>query len=72
MKTPTGKTITLDTLEHEIIRKQFDEPRIHAALVCAAQGCPPLRPEAYKGTGLEEQLADQMRTFLNSIASATP
>ena len=59
-----GKTITLDTLEHEIIRKQFDEPRIHAALVCAAQGCPPLRPEAYIGARLEEQLGEQMRTFL--------
>ncbi len=59
-----GKTITLNTLEHEIIRKQFDEPRVHAALVCAAQGCPPLRPEAYVGARLEAQLAEQMRTFL--------
>jgi hypothetical protein len=59
-----GRTLTLDDVEHEIIRKQFDEPRIHFTLVCAALGCPPLRSEAYTGTRLEEQLEDQARTFL--------
>ena len=59
-----SKTITLNDLEHEIIRKRYAEPRVHASLVCAAKGCPPLRSEAYTGDRLEEQLADQMRTFL--------
>jgi Protein of unknown function, DUF547 len=59
-----GRTLTLDEVEHEIIRKQFDEPRIHFALVCAALGCPPLRSEAYTGGRLEEQLEDQARLFL--------
>lgn len=59
-----GKTITLNNLEHDIIRKQFDEPRVHVVLVCAAKGCPPLRSEAYVGARLEEQMAEQMRTFL--------
>ncbi len=59
-----GQTITLNTLEHEIIRKQFDEPRVHAALVCAAKGCPPLRSEAYVADRLDEQLTDQMQQFL--------
>ncbi len=59
-----SRTLTLDEVEHEIIRKQFDEPRIHFAVVCAALGCPPLRSEAYTGTHLEEQLEDQTRLFL--------
>ena len=59
-----GRTYTLDGIEHEIIRKQFGEPRIHFALVCAALGCPPLRREAYTGTELDAQLDDQARRFL--------
>lgn len=59
-----GRTLSLDEVENEIIRKQFDEPRIHFALVCAALGCPPLRSEAYTGARLDEQLEDQARLFL--------
>ena len=51
-----GKVYHLDNVEHDIIRKQWNEPRIHFALVCAAMGCPPLRSEAYTGARLEEQL----------------
>jgi Protein of unknown function, DUF547 len=61
-----GQSITLDTLEHEMLRKEFQEPRIHAALVCAAISCPPLRREAYSGEKLEEQLDDQVRQWLSS------
>jgi hypothetical protein len=59
-----GRTLSLDQVEHEIIRKQFREPRIHFALVCAARGCPPLRTEAYTGARLAAQLDDQARAFL--------
>lgn len=59
-----GRTYTLDQVEHEIIRKQWKESRIHFALVCAALGCPPLRREAYTGDGLEGQLEDQAKVFL--------
>lgn len=55
----------LDWLEHETIRQQYDEPRIHAALVCAAISCPPLRPEAFVAHQLDQQLDDQMRIFLS-------
>ncbi len=61
-----GETITLDTLEHEILRKDFSEPRIHVALVCAAMGCPPLRSEAYSAANLDTQLDDQAVQFLNN------
>lgn len=59
-----GRTLTLDEVEHKIIRVEFKEPRIHMALVCAALSCPPLRAEAFEGARLNEQLHDQTRTFL--------
>jgi hypothetical protein len=54
-----GRVWSLNQIEHEQIRPKFDEPRIHFALVCAAEGCPPLRNEAYTARRLEEQLKDQ-------------
>jgi len=63
--TVMGKAITLDSIEHEVLRAQFKEPRIHAALVCAAKSCPPLRNEPYHGSTLNDQLDDQMHKFLS-------
>lgn len=54
-----GKKVSLNQIEHELIRPNFKEPRIHFALVCAAVGCPPLRNEAFTGQKLEGQLAGQ-------------
>lgn len=59
-----GRRLTLDEVENEIVRKQFHEPRIHFALVCAALSCPPLRAEAYVGARLDAQLDEQARVFL--------
>ena len=61
-----GKKVTLDHIEHQILRTQFREPRIHMALVCAGKGCPPLRNEPYTGDRLDEQFADQTKTFLTA------
>ncbi|QBG48722.1 DUF547 domain-containing protein [Verrucomicrobia bacterium S94] len=61
-----GEMITLNTLEHKIIRRWYREPRVHMALVCAARGCPPLRSEAYTAVLLDAQLDDQSRTYLSS------
>jgi hypothetical protein len=59
-----GKDYTLKHIEHKILRKEFKEPRIHVAMVCAAMGCPPLRNEPYIGKKLDQQLDDQSRKFL--------
>jgi len=56
-----GGKWSLDDIEHDQIRNNFRESRIHFALVCAAAGCPPLRPQAYTGEKLERQLEDQAR-----------
>ncbi len=61
-----GEWLTLDQIEHEILRRDFDEPRIHAALVCAALSCPPLRREPYTAEQLDAQLEDQVQQWLDS------
>ncbi|MDZ4748847.1 MAG: DUF547 domain-containing protein [Saprospiraceae bacterium] len=63
---PIGnKTITLNGIEHGILRKRFKEPRIHFALNCASISCPVLRNEAYQGSTLDHQLNDQAIRFFN-------
>ena len=60
-----GKEITLDHIEHKIVRKEFDEPRIHFALVCASLGCPKLLDEAYLPESLDDQLETVTGDFVN-------
>ena len=59
-----GEGHSLDDIEHEMIRKSFNEPRTHFALVCASKGCPALRSEAYIAQRFEEQLENATHTFL--------
>jgi hypothetical protein len=61
-----GEDMTLEHIEHKILRAKFKEPRIHMALVCAAMSCPHLRNEPYVGTQLDAQLDDQSNRFLSS------
>jgi hypothetical protein len=58
-----GTTISLDAIEHTILRK-MNEPRIHFALVCASISCPDLRTEAYDSKILDTQLDQQTKAFL--------
>lgn len=59
-----GKDISLNHIEHEILRKQFNEPRIHFAIVCASIGCPRLRSAAYDAAKIESQLEEAARDFV--------
>lgn len=61
-----GNMVTLDEIEHQILRKKFNEPRIHMAINCASISCPDLRNEAYTPEKLEEQLADASINFVNN------
>jgi hypothetical protein len=61
-----GELKTLDNIEHDTIRANFNEPRIHLSLVCGAVSCPPLRDEPYTAEKLDEQLSAQVRRFLAS------
>ena len=60
-----GQTLTLDDVEHRILRHDFSEPRVHFAMNLAAKGGPKMRSEAYTGVNLDEQLDDQARAFLH-------
>jgi hypothetical protein len=60
-----GKPYSLDDIEHETLRKDYRDPRIHYALNCASVGCPMLREEAYAAERLERQLDEQAARFLS-------
>jgi hypothetical protein len=62
--TVAGESLTLNDLENKRIRPLGD-PRIHAALVCAAISCPPLRDEPFVAERLDEQFDDQCRRWVN-------
>jgi hypothetical protein len=60
-----GRTLTLDEIEHSILRPQFKDARVHFAIVCASKGCPPLMEQPYRGAVLDEQLNRVTTAFLN-------
>ncbi|MBN1475381.1 DUF547 domain-containing protein [Candidatus Sumerlaeota bacterium] len=64
-----GEEVTLNGIEHRMIRPVFHEPRVHFALVCAAVSCPPLRPRAWVGETLDADLEEATRAFLADPAS---
>lgn len=57
--------ISLNDIENEKIREGFKDPRIHFAINCAARSCPPIRPEPYAGSQVNQQLDNQVFKFLN-------
>lgn len=61
-----GTDISLNTIEHQKLRTEWEEPLVHACIVCASASCPNLRPEAFVATRLQEQMEDQMRNWLNN------
>lgn len=61
-----GKKITLNDMEHKLLREQFNDARFHFVLVCAGLGCPPIIAEAYMPNSLDAQLETQTKIALNS------
>ncbi len=59
-----SEKISLDDIEHKKLRKDFTEPRIHFALVCASISCPVLKDSAYSPQAIYEQLNHQTHIFL--------
>ena len=59
-----GTEISLNDIEHGIIRPAFQEPRIHYALNCAAASCPNLAPQAWKAEGLDAAFDAAERAYL--------
>lgn len=66
-----GKPASLDEIEHKILRKEFDEPRIHFAINCASISCPKLLNQAYTANKLDAQLEQAARAFINDAKHNT-
>lgn len=58
--------ISLDDIEHRILRPIWKDPRIHYAVNCASLGCPSLMPMAFTSANTEELLDQGARDFVNS------
>ena len=63
-----GRLYDLNDIEHGILRKKFDEPRIHFAINCASVSCPTLLAKAFEANRLEEQLDFVARRFVNDTS----
>ncbi|TXE10256.1 DUF547 domain-containing protein [Algoriphagus aquimarinus] len=60
-----GQESSLDEIEHSILRKEFEEPRIHFAINCASVSCPPLLNEAFEAAIIDAQLDKVAKGFIN-------
>jgi hypothetical protein len=69
--------VSLDDIEHKLIRGQDPgelkewtvgalDPRIHAAVNCAAISCPRVREMAFRGSNVDKMLEENMREFLSA------
>jgi hypothetical protein len=64
--TVSGQALSLDDIEHIILRGQFRDPRVHFAVNCASVGCPSLSTEAFTGASLDAHLERNARAYVNS------
>lgn len=61
-----GEQLSLDDIEHGILRAFFKDPRVHYAVNCASVGCPNLQVAAFTGTKLEKMLNAGAKSYVNS------
>ena len=60
-----SQVYSLNDIEHNILRKQFNEPRIHFAINCASISCPNLSKEAFESNHIDSQLNKAAIRFIN-------
>ena len=65
------KTYDLNNIEHNILRKDWDDARVHASVNCASVSCPALRKGAFTGDKVEQQMDEQMTSFINDKTKNT-
>lgn len=63
-----NQTYSLNQIENDILRPQFNDPRIHFAVNCAAKSCPPLMNKAWTADNLEKDLEARTKAFINNRA----
>jgi len=65
-----GEALSLNDIEHRILRPIWNDSRIHYAVNCAAIGCPNLQPMAFTGTNSDDLLETAARTYVNAPRGA--
>lgn len=65
-----GQELSLDDIEHKILRPVWKDPRIHYAVNCASVGCPNLLKQPFTGKKLEPMLEQAARAYVNSTRGA--
>ncbi|MCC7427564.1 MAG: DUF547 domain-containing protein [Alphaproteobacteria bacterium] len=65
-----GEALSLDDIEHRILRPIWRDARIHYAVNCAALGCPDLQPRAFRAASLDATLDRAARAFVNHPRAA--
>jgi hypothetical protein len=60
-----GTELSLDDVEHRIVRALFNDPLSHYALNCASYSCPNLMPRAYTSGNLRAQMDESARLYIN-------
>lgn len=63
--TVEGRKLSLDDIEHSIMRPTFKDPRLHYMVNCASYGCPNLMNRAWRAATLEADLDAAARAFVN-------
>ena len=61
-----GQQVSLDDIEHRILRPLWKDNRVHYAVDCASLGCPNLQPDAYKAENTEALLEKGAREYVNN------
>ena len=60
-----GLPVSLNDIEHRILRPIWRDPRVHYVLSCAAVGCPNLQPQPFQADRLERQLSQAAMAYIN-------
>jgi hypothetical protein len=60
-----GKTYTLNQIEHDVLRKNYKDPKIHVAVNCASGSCPQLGNFAFTEANYVSKTEDLMKKFIN-------
>jgi hypothetical protein len=66
-----GEALSLDDIEHRILRPIWRDPRIHYAVNCASVGCPNLQPQPFAASRLETMLEGAAHAYVNDPRGVT-
>jgi hypothetical protein len=62
-----GESLTLNDIEHRILRPIWNDPRLHYAVNCASMGCPNLQSAAFAAANTDRLMEQGARAFVNSV-----